>query len=235
VFDRSAAWYDALYAWKDYGAESARLWELLRAGGQTGGTLLEVACGTGNHLVHLRHHYSVEGLDLDAGLLERAREKVPEVPLHLGDMRAFDLGRQFDVVTCLFSSIGYTRERSGLRRAIACMARHLAPKGLLVVEPWFPPDRWHRGRMHLLTTDQPDLKVARMSRADLVEGAENPVSILDFQYLVGTPAGVDHLVERHELGLFTRDQMDEAFDAAALKAEYDDQGLSGRGLYTGRR
>ena len=52
--------------------------------------------------------------------------------------------------------------------------------------------------------------------------------------LVGTPAGVDHFVEDHELGLFTRDDFAAAFDAAGLRLEYDPIGPGGVGLYIGR-
>jgi SAM-dependent methyltransferase len=111
-------------------------------------TLLDVACGTGRHLELLSDGYRVEGLDLDAQLLAVARERLPSVPLHSGDMRDFELGRRFDVVTCLFSSIGYVRDDDELDRAIAAMARHLSPGGLMVVEPWFTPEMWNVGQLH---------------------------------------------------------------------------------------
>jgi hypothetical protein len=61
------------------------------------------------------------------------------------------------------------------------------------------------------------------------------VSILDFRYLIGTPEGVDSLTERHELGLFTHDEYVDAFENAGLKVTHDAQGLTGRGLYIGKR
>ena len=76
VFTKSAAFYDALYSWKDYPAEAARLRELIAR--HTDGTrLLDVACGTGKHLEQLQRWYEVEGLDLDPGLLDLARQRCP--------------------------------------------------------------------------------------------------------------------------------------------------------------
>ena len=103
MFTRSARFYDAIYSFKDYGKEATRIDALIRERRPKARKLLDVACGTGLHLQHLREGYEVEGLDLDPKLLKFARERLGEVPLHEGDMRDFDLGRRFDAITCLFS------------------------------------------------------------------------------------------------------------------------------------
>jgi hypothetical protein len=110
------------------------------------------------------------------------------------------------------------------------MARHLEPGGLLVVEPWFSPETWNPGRPHMLTVDQPDLKIARMSRT----GRRGDLSTLEFTYVVGTADGVDVFTENHEAVLLTDDQYRDAFAAAGLTVEHDAEGLMGRGLYLGR-
>ena len=61
------------------------------------------------------------------------------------------------------------------------------------------------------------------------------MAILDFHYLVGTPQGVTHFTERHELGLFTIEEMLGAFQQADLDVKYEPEGLTGRGLYIARR
>ena len=68
------------------------------------------------------------------------------------------------------------------------MARHLQPGGVLLVEPWLPPDGYTTGTVHALYVDQPQLKIARIN----VAAARDRVSLLDFHYLVGTPEGVEH-------------------------------------------
>ena len=138
MFTKSAAFYDALYSFKDYPGEAERLHALIQERTPPASaprTLLDVACGTGHHLQYLRRWYTVEGVDLDAGLLDLARQRLPDVPLHQRDMADFDLGRRFDAVVCLFSAIGYVKTADRLRRAVACLAAHVAPGGVLVVEP----------------------------------------------------------------------------------------------------
>lgn len=146
-------------------------------------------------------------------------------------MTTFDAGRTFDVVTCLFSSIGYTRTDERLRAAIATMARHVAPGGLLVVEPWFLPEQWAPGHVGALFVDEPDLKIARLN----VSPAVSEVLTLRFHYLVGTPQGVEEFAEDHVVGMFTHEQYVAAMDGAGLEVEHDPEGLMGRGLYIGTR
>src|SRR5919198_4612710 len=139
MFSRSARIYDAVYSWKDYPREAELVHELVQARKPGAETLLDVACGTGAHLAELRRRYRCEGLDRNADLLAVARERLPDLPLHEGDMRDFDLGRRFDAVTCLFSSIGYLMTVEALEAAVATMAGHLEPGGGLLVEPWLSP------------------------------------------------------------------------------------------------
>jgi len=228
VFRPSARIYDAVYSWKDYTGEAERIHELVQAKKPGAATLLDVACGTGAHLAELRGRYRCEGLDLEPALLAVARERLPDVPVHEGDMRDFDLGRRFDAVTCLFSSIGYMQTVEELDAAVAAMARHLEPGGVLLVEPWLTPAavRKHVGAVFV---DEPELKIARVNTIE-VDGRR---SSFEFHYLVGTPDSVEHFTERHDLSLFTIEEQLAAFRAAGLAVEHDEEGLMGRGLYIG--
>jgi len=230
VYPESARFYDAIYSFKDYVAEAGWLRYLLTEHGHPDGRLLDVACGTGAHLAYLREHYQVEGLDIDWGMLEVARQKLPDITFHEGDMLDFNLGRRFDIVVCLFSAIGYMRTAEQLKRAVANMARHLEPGGLLAIEPWFSPSQWMPGKVHALLVDEADLKVARMN---LSEAPVDGLSVLDFHYLVGDASGVRYVTERHELGLFEDQEYRRAFDLAGLIHGFDAEGPSGRGLYFG--
>jgi SAM-dependent methyltransferase len=232
MFTETALYYDKIYSFKDYPAEAERLMAIFREHQRSGGThLLDVACGTGRHLEYLRDQYDVEGIDISPELLAIARQRLPGIRFHHGDMRAFDLGDTFDLVTCLFSSIGYVKTLENLSHAVRCMASHLTSGGLLVIEPWFTPDIWRPGTVHAIFVDEPELKIARINTS-LVEGR---LSIFDLHYLIGTPAGIEHLVEHHEMGLFTADEMHAALAAVGLEVTFDPQGLMGRGLFIGRR
>lgn len=203
----------------------------MRARAPQARTLLDVACGTGKHLACLRTRFDCEGVDLDDGLLAVARERLPGVPLHQGDMRTLELGRRFDVVTCLFSSIGFVRDLDGLAAATRSLAAHAGDGGVVLLEPWLTPDVWKPGRPHVLAADADGLALARVT----VAGQHGRISTTDMHYLVGTADGVEHFEAHHELGLFTEDEMRSALEAAGLIVEHDPEGLIGRGLWIGTR
>lgn len=232
MFNKSAAFYDAIYATagKDYAQEAERLHGFIQTHKRTAdNTLLDVGCGTGAHLPYLPPGYTVEGLDIDAEILAVARQKFPDVAFHQGDIVDFALGRAFAVVTCLFSSIGYVKSLPRLQQALQNLARHTSPGGLVLIEPWFGPGVLQPGFLHAVLVDQPELKVARISRNEI----EGNVSILNFHYLIATPEGVEYTTERHELGLFTHEEYLAAFAASGLRVVHDAAGLNGRGLYIG--
>ena len=234
-YARSASGYDGLYAArKDYRGEVRRLLRLLRGrGGPSRGDWLEVACGSGLHVRHLPKAWRAEGLDVSPPMLALARQRLPGVRFHLGDMRRFDLGRRFDVVSCLFSSIGYLTTTADLRRALATFARHLRPGGVVAVEPWYTPSAYRPGTVYLDA-------IAGRSRTSthqvrmIVAKRRGRVSVMDAHHLVGTPRGVEHFVEHHEMGLFSAAEYAAAFHAAGLVPRFDRGGVTERGLWLGR-
>jgi SAM-dependent methyltransferase len=227
MFVESAELYDAIYHFKNYARECERLRGLIGEAVPAASTILDVACGTGEHARFLKEHYAVDGVDINENYLRAARLKNPAGNYTRADMTDFDLGRTYDVVTCLFSAIGRVTTFERLERAIACMARHVRPGGALIVEPWFTPDQWNPGSLFVHVGEIGAAKVCRMS----LSGRDGDVSILLYHYLRGTPEGIEHYTERLELGLFTRDEMTWAFESVQTAVRYDSEGLIGRGLY----
>ncbi|WP_101948167.1 bifunctional 2-polyprenyl-6-hydroxyphenol methylase/3-demethylubiquinol 3-O-methyltransferase UbiG [Mycobacterium sp. 3519A] len=230
MFIKSAPFYDALYGFVDYSAAVERLREVIQANAPHAATLLDVGCGTGRHLRHFQKFYDVEGLDLNGLLLETARERCPDVRFHEASMLDFSLPRRFDVVTCLFSAVGYVQTVENMRRAIANMARHVERGGLLIVEPWFEPDRYWTGTITANHVDRPDMKICWMYTSK----RDGQLSVLDIHYLVGTPDRVEHFEEQHRIGLFTREEHMSAMTEAGLDVIFDPEGPFKRGLYVGR-
>ena len=145
MFTKTAKHYDAVYADKNYEDESELITSLISERVPDAKTLLDVACGTGKHLEHMQQTFECTGVELDPEMLSIAKDRVPSLPLHVGDMCEFDLGRKFDAVTCLFSSIGYTKTVGRMEQAVANMAKHLNPDGTLIIttpNPFYSKQTW---------------------------------------------------------------------------------------------
>ena len=229
MYDQLAEIYDAMYHFKDYREECPKVVQQIRELRPNARTLLEVACGTGLYLKQLQQHFEIEGLDLSPQMLERAKTRLPGVPLHQGNMVEFELGRQFDVVCILFRSIAFAGSKENFHRSIASMAKHVAPGGLLLVEPYFTPETYWVDRVTLNQYKTDDLKIAWMYVSERVGLIGRQL----VHCLVGTPGGVKHFTELHELGLFDRQDYEGAFAQAGLQLMYEPKGPSSTGMYVG--
>jgi SAM-dependent methyltransferase len=233
MFSASAELYDLIYAgFKDYPAEAELLASAIRAVHPHAHTVLDVACGTGEHarLLTERHGFAVDGLDLDPAFVRIAQAKLPQGTVYEADMTAFALPRRYDVIVCLFSSIGYVRTLDNVRRALTCIRAQLEPEGIALIEPWFKPGDMKTGHIAMKTAQSEELIVCRMSRTEI----DGRLSRLHFEYLICRPDRIDRASEVHELGLFTVDEMLACFRDAGLDATFDPVGPYRRGLYLAR-
>jgi SAM-dependent methyltransferase len=233
MFSESADLYDKIYTkLKNYSKEAKEIEVLIKNLCPNAKTVLDVACGTGEHAKFLSTDYQVDGIDLNAELIQIASRKNPRGQYHVGDMIDFNLGKRYDVLICLFSSVGYVRTTKNLQTTIASFDRHLNDGGVMLIEPWFTPDAWRRDVLHMITLDEDQFKVCRMNVSEV---KDKRLSFFQFHYLIGTPQGVRHFTEDHTLGLFTVAEMKAAFAANGLVVQYEEQGISGRGLYVAQR
>ena len=229
-----AKYYDKIYQWKDYTEETNKIKQLIKQHKTTQeNTLLEVGCGTGHHIQNLKDVYKCTGLDINKEILEVAREKHPDTEFIQADMITMDLGRQFDVITCLFSSIGYVKTYSNLEKTLDAFYNHLNSGGVAIIEPWFTKDIFSAGFPSLDVYEDDNLKIAR----GCVSEVEDYVSILDMHYLVVERGKkVKHFVDRHELGLFDIEKTLEIMKHVGFEALYLPDGLmKDRGLYIGNK
>ncbi len=217
TYGRSAFIYDSYIPHADYAEGARRLATQIRRANPAARSLLDIGCGSGKYLENLRHGFDCEGLDLSEGFLDIARKRCPGLPIHKANMIDFELGHSFDAISCLFLAIAYTGSLANMQRAIAAMARHLNPGGVLLVEPWVYPGNFWEHRLTSEYVDEPDRKISRM----FIARREGRLSVYDIHYLVGTPQGIEYFIEREELGLFTHEEYLAAFEMAGLSASYD--------------
>ena len=108
-----------------------------------GSPVLEMAVGSGRiALKAVRQGAQVVGVDLAQPMLdmaEKQRQKLPAgkrdgLTLIQGDMRSFDLGQTFDLVTCPFNAFQHMYTREDAERCLAVARRHLKPDGTFIMD-----------------------------------------------------------------------------------------------------
>ncbi|HEY6091913.1 MAG TPA: class I SAM-dependent methyltransferase, partial [Gemmatimonadales bacterium] len=112
-----------------------------------GGPALEIGCGTGRILIPTaRAGVTITGLDGSTEMLARARAKLAAEPapvrqratLVQADMRDFELGARFALITAPFRVVQHLITAEDQQRFLAAVRRHLAPGGRLVFDVFNP-------------------------------------------------------------------------------------------------
>ncbi|MFI9154607.1 class I SAM-dependent methyltransferase [Streptomyces sp. NPDC053367] len=223
--------YDLIYTLrgKDYAAEAAFVADSILERRPGAASLLDVACGTGAHLAHLADRFAhAEGLELSPAMLARARERLPGLTLHQGDMRTFALGRRYSALTCLFTAVAHQNSTAELRATAGRFAAHLEPGGVAVIDPWWFPETFLDGYVtaDVLTPDH--RTITRLSYSV----REGDSSRMDVHYVVADPvSGARHFTESYRHRLFPRAAYERALTDSGFAVEYLDGALSGRGLF----
>ncbi|HEY2314824.1 MAG TPA: class I SAM-dependent methyltransferase [Streptosporangiaceae bacterium] len=97
-------------------------------------SLLELGCGTGALLAGLAGDLDVSGIDQSPQMLAIAQTAVPGAHLVRGDMTAFTLPAQFDVVICMFDTLNHVPSFAGWLSLFSCVHEHLAAGGLFIFD-----------------------------------------------------------------------------------------------------
>ena len=100
------------------------------------GDALDAACGTGRHTEYLAAcGHRVVGVDGNAEMLAKARQRLPAADLRIGDLAALPFeAESFDLAICALA----LTHLSDMEPAIAEIARVLRPDGRLILSDFHP-------------------------------------------------------------------------------------------------
>ena len=152
-------------------------------------TVLDAGCGTGRVAIELaRRGIETVGVDLDAGFIERARLKAPDLEWHCADLASVELGRRFDLVVAAGNVMIFLASGSELT-VLTNLARHLDPNGHLVTGFQLREDGMALDEFDRLAADAGLLLHVRYATWDMVpyEGGGYAVSMYRMSSLSARP------------------------------------------------
>lgn len=203
--------YDDFNRGKDYVNEVNFLESIFKKFDKTPKKILDLGCGTGLHDVILKQKgYEVTGLDLSRGMINLASNRGDSIKYSVGDMSDFHLEEKFDVIICMFSSLGYLTENNQLEGFFKCCKEHLNPDGLLILDIWngdsvikLKPEQREK------VIEEDDLRIVRISYPDLdeekhVNNVKFEVKVFEFDDKL-----IDEYEEEHKVRYFFLEEIKE--------------------------
>ena len=203
---------------------------------ELGGPVLELGCGTGRVLIPTaRAGVEIVGVDASAGMLAECRRRLQAEPpdvqrrvsLHEADMRRYDLGRAFRLVTIPFRPFQHLLTVEDQLSCLASIRRHLAADGRLIFDV-FNPSIPHLARAADGTETDPEppftlpdgrtvVRYHRMLEHDLV----NQINTGELVYYVTHPDGrKERLVHRFGMRWLFRFEVEHLLARAGFTIEH---------------
>ena len=215
---RRALCYDVAFSFRDVPAECAALLALAeRHLGRAPASVLELAAGPARHAREFaRRGLAATALDSAPEMLEYAAGLAAQHGLALhtacADMTAFTLPQRFDLAVLPLDSASYLLDNPVALRHLACVARHLNPGGLYVLEMSHPRDAFGVGASHQphWTTELDGLRVTMRwgepgDAFDPVTQIDEVTVSMDWSDAQGSSG---RLVERSRQRRFTANEVD---------------------------
>lgn len=230
-FLRYAQYYDLLYRDKDYAREAQFVDSLLRKMEVSGGSLLDIGCGTGAHARELaKLGWRVVGVDLSSAMIQIAQEKAPvgsKTEFFSAAAAEFKLNRLFPAIISLFHVASYQTGAEDLYLMFANVRRHLAPGGVFIFDFWHGPG---------VLADPPGVRVRRLEDermrvtriAEPVHRPEEHIVDINYEIFIEDTTGglIEHITELHRMRYFFQPEIESMLRRAGLSIERAHAGLS---------
>jgi SAM-dependent methyltransferase len=209
---------------------------------ESGGPVLEVGCGTGRVLIPTaRAGIEITGLDLSPAMLEVCRQKLKDEPeevrarvrLVQGDMRQFELGKPFRLVTLPFRPFQHLTTVGDQLACLGCIRRALAEGGKLILDIFNPSiESLARTNFGEELSEEPEFsmpdgrKVIRRHKVASRDAA-NQINYVELIHYVTHPDGrQERLVQAFPMRYLFRFEAEHllaraGFDVEQLYADYD--------------
>ncbi|MEQ1733467.1 MAG: class I SAM-dependent methyltransferase [Bacteroidia bacterium] len=205
-----AAYYDVLYADKNYVAEAEAIHTILtKHNVPTNGALLEMGCGSGIHAVEfLKQGYTLHGIDASAAMVSIAKERTKafdNATFEATSIEDYTPTRTFDAVISLFHVVSYLTTNEQLHQLFNNVSKALKTNGVFVFDCWYgagvltDPPAVRTKHMHNTNYD-----VQRTATPELLPNENKVIVNFDVTVTNKNTNETHHITEAHHMRyLFT--------------------------------
>ena len=139
VFNEYADYYDEIYKEKRYGNECVMVDDTINKymNPDKEKNLIDLGCGTGTHAhIFKEMGYNVAGIDASEKMIEKAKNKFPDIAFEVADISHFYLDTPVDVATSMFHVVSYLDNICKVKAFLSCVNKSLIKGGLLIFDVW---------------------------------------------------------------------------------------------------
>lgn len=226
-YHKLAKYYDLLHNEKNYGDESNYFSKIIFKNKESkGNKLLDLACGTGEHIKYFKKYFDCEGLDSSKELIKIAKIKNPKINFYCEDMTSFKLNKKYDVITILFNSIGYLNKKQ-LESTLKNSYQHLNKGGVILIETIFLKNKLTDVIKHTRKYEDENLIILREINLK-IKGNE---AIVKAKYKINS----DDFIEEDEQRavLFRKEELKDIFLTKGFNVKYYEYKSTGTFLFLG--
>lgn len=201
MYDDLADLWPLISNLEDY-AEEADYWrKVLREKlGPGRHEILELGVGGGHNLYHLTGDFEATASDISEKMLAECRKLIPDIPLHVGDMRTLRLGKKFKAVL-IHDAICYMLTEDDLRQTFATAAEHLEPGGIFVTAPDHYRETFHSPQVDHSTSSNDETELTVLYYTYDADPSDTVIESLHY-YHIKTKEGLRVEQDSHLHGLF---------------------------------
>ena len=213
-----AGWFQLLTSPDEY-AEEAEMYRrtILEAAEVPVRTVLELGSGGGNNASHMKEHFEMTLTDLSEEMLELSRSLNPECEHVRGDMRTLRLGRVFDAVFA-HDAVDYLTISEDLRACMETAWIHCRPGGVALFVPDYVRESFEPGADH--GGNDAGNRGLRYLEWQWDPDPNDDTYLVDFAYLLREGTEVRAVQDRHECGLFGREEWLDLLREVGFRAEH---------------
>ena len=160
--------------------------------------IYDVACGSGPHSkILLEKGFNVVGVDMNKGMINVAKRKVPKLRIHQQDMRKLNMKKKTDCIITMFNAINHLSSYKDFEMMLKSYWKNLNDSGLVIFDTMFDQKNWLDEYHNARTIKKGNIIIGKVDRSfrinknfgfvhqvfTVFEGKEKKAKIFESKYM----------------------------------------------------